>query len=126
MVWVLLFYGCQGGAHPPAPLGERVALEKLAQAYEDLSKQLPVSPSGLTPKGKLKFVREVFDKAGYDLNKTIQALTNTSPDQLTPYHKDMMELVLLPNQGLSEQALGDLYNETELNSMTKIAALYAR
>ncbi|WP_455209999.1 hypothetical protein [Kaarinaea lacus] len=115
---------CQADHRPPAPLGEREALEKLASAYETLSEQLPVSPTGLTPQGKLKFVQEVYRLAGYDFTATLQALAQTSPENLTSYHKDMMELVLLPNQGLSQQAAEDLFNATQLASIRRITTLY--
>jgi hypothetical protein len=118
--------GCHADHGPPAPLGERAALEKLASTYEQLSGQLPVSPTGLTPQGKLKFVQQVFKQAGYDFNATLQALAQTPPESLSSYHKDMMELVLLPNQGLSEQATQDLYSAAQLTSIKTIKTLYAR
>lgn len=115
---------CQADHYPSAPLGEREALEKLASAYEALSEQLPVSPTGLTPQGKLKFVQEVFKQAGYDFNKTLQSLAQSTPENLSSYHKDMMELVLLPSQGLSEQATKDLYHTAQLASIKRIKTLY--
>jgi hypothetical protein len=118
--------GCHTDQSPPAPLGDRATLDKLASAYETLSGQLPVSPSGLTPQGKLKFVQKVFKLAGYDFNTTLQALAQTSPENLSPYHKDMMDLVLLPNQGLSEQATQDLYSASQLTSIKIITSLHSR
>ncbi len=115
---------CQADHRPSAPLGERVALDKLASAYETLSEQLPVAPSGLTPQGKLKFVQEVFKRAGYDFSTTLQALAQTPSEGLNTYHKDMMELVLLPSQGLSEEAEEDLYDAAQLASIRKIKTFY--
>jgi hypothetical protein len=121
-----LLAGCQNESLPPAPLGERAALEQLADAYESLSEQLPVSPSGLTPSGKLKFVEAVFKQAGYDFTATVQALAQVPPETLNTYHKDMMELVLLPNQGLSHEGTVSLYTHKQLPNIVKIKALYAR
>ncbi|KPJ92129.1 MAG: hypothetical protein AMJ53_09990 [Gammaproteobacteria bacterium SG8_11] len=118
--------GCHGDRQPSAPLGERAALEKLANAYETLGEQLPVSPTGLTPQGKLKFVQHVFEQAGYDFSATLQALAQAPPETLGEYHKDMMELVLLPNQGLDEKASEDLYGSKLYASINKIKTLYAR
>jgi hypothetical protein len=117
---------CQSEHRPAAPLGERTALEQLASAYETVSEQLPVSPSGLTPSGKLKFVQAVFVQAGYDLNATLQALAQTPPEALTAYHRDMMELVLLPSQGLSEPDTAALHGDAQLSSIKRIKALYNR
>ena len=128
-VIIMLFVGltaCESDRRSPAPLGERAALENLATAYETLSEQLPVSPSGLTPQGKLKFVQAVFKQAGYDFTATLQALAQTPPENISSYHQDMMELVLLPNQGLNDQAMEDLYNATQLGSIKVIRTLYTR
>jgi len=128
-VIIILFAGliaCESDHRPSAPLGERAALENLANAYETVSEQLPVSPSGLTPQGKLKFVQAVFEQAGYDFTATAQSLAQTSPENVSRYHLDMMELVLLPNQGLSDQAMEDLYNAPQLASIKAIKTLYAR
>jgi hypothetical protein len=118
--------GCHSGHRPPAPLGERAALEKLASAYDTVSEQLPIAPTGLTPQGKLRFVQQVFDQAGYDFSATLQALAQTPPGSLGTYHKDMMELVLLPDQGLSEQAAEQLYSAEQLASIKTIKALSTR
>jgi hypothetical protein len=118
--------GCQNETRPPAPLGERAALEQLASAYESLSEQLPVSPSGLTPNGKLKFIERVFKQAGFDLTATLQALAQVPPEALNTYHKDMMELLLLPAQGLSQEDTAALYTDEQIPSIVKIQALYAR
>lgn len=111
---------------PPAPLGERQALEKLADIYNELSQHLPVSPSGLTPKGKLKFVRDVFKKAGYDYDGTLQTLAQTAPQAVTAHHRDMMELLFMPHQGMEKKDLETLYNNEEIANIEKIAALLSQ
>ena len=123
---LVILAACQNEIRPAAPLGERASLDKLASAYETLSEPLPVSPTGLTPSGKLKFVQKVFAQAGYDFDATLQALAQTPPQALTAYHKDMMELVLLPSQGLSEQDTGALYGDAQLASIVKIKTLSSR
>lgn len=116
--WPLV--SCQSHSQPPAPLGERQALEKLAKAYDDLSERLPVSPTGLTPEGKLAFVRKVFDRAGYDFTGTLYAFAQLRRDTLNNHHRDMMELLLLPSQGVKESDLAKLYSKAEFASIEKI------
>ena len=119
-------YACQASTQPPAPLGERAALEKLANTYESLSQQLPASPAGLTPQGKLKFVQDVFKKAGYSYTGTLRALALTAPENLNANHKDMMELLFMPHHGLSRQDWKTLYSNEEIASIEKIDALLAQ
>ena len=117
---------CQPAAQPPAPLGDRQALEKLSSAYENLSERLPVAPAGLTPQGKLKFIKDVFKKAGYDYTNTLHGLAQTPREAVNPYHKDMMELLFLPQRGLNRQELKTLYSQEEVASIEKITALLAQ
>lgn len=126
VVLCLTLPACQPTTNlPAAPLGDRQALENLAAAYKNLSEHLPVSPSGLTPQGKLKFVREVFKKAGYDYSGTLRALARTPQERLGAYHKDMADLISLPHQGLNEKDIETLYSKEEKASIEKIAALLA-
>lgn len=124
IVLAAVLFACQDSNLPPAPLGERAALEQLASAYDTLNAQMPTSPSDLTPKGKLKFVQTVFKQAGYDYTATLQNLAQIPLENTTTYHKDMMQLVLLPTQGLSDQDTKTLYDDIQLSSVIKIKALY--
>lgn len=117
---------CQNNPRPPAPLDDRATLEKLANAYDSLRDQLPVSPSGLTPEGKLRFVEQVFQQAGFDYGKTLQDASQVSPQNITDHHRDMMRLLLLPNQGLSEENSKTLYNESQYANIEKVNRLYTQ
>jgi hypothetical protein len=114
---------CQPTNQSPAPLGERQALEKLAGVYDRLSQRLPISPSGLTPQGKLKFVHDVFKKAGYDYNATLNALAQTPSQTVNSYHKDMTELLFMPHRGLSRQDMETLYSKEELENIDRVNAI---
>ena len=120
----ITIYGCQPDQRIAAPLGERAALEQLAGAYESLADQLPLAPTELAPQGKRKFVEDVFKKAGYDFGFTLSALAQVSQENLTPHHKDMMELLFLPHRGLSKEDREKIYSQQELAAITKIEALY--
>ena len=122
----IILSACQSDTRPPAPLGEHAALEKLATAYDSLRDQIPVSPSGLTPEGKLRFVEQVFQQAGFDYGKTLQDASQVSPQNITDHHRDMMQLLLLPNQGLSEENSKTLYNESQYANIEKVNRLYTQ
>ena len=122
----IVLSACQPEAQPPAPLGERQALEKLASTYETLSERLPVAPAGLTPQGKLKFVKDVFKNAGYDYTHTLHSLAQVPRQTVNSFHKDMMELLFLPHKGLNRQDFKTLYSDKEVASIEKINALMAQ
>ena len=122
--FTLLVCACESDSQLPAPLGDHAVLEKLAATYDKLRDRLPVSPSGLTPKGKRKFVQEVFQRTGYDYDATLLAAARTPPDHITANHRDMMELLLLPTQGLNEADSQSLYGDSLYKAIEKINALY--
>ncbi len=126
MLIAIALTACQSDTRPAAPLDDRAALEQLANAYDSLRDQLPVSPAGLTPEGKLKFVEQVFQQAGYDYGKTLQEAAQVAPQNLTDYHRDMMQLLLLPNQGLSEADGKTLYNESQYANIEKVNRLHTQ
>jgi hypothetical protein len=127
MTLCLVLSACQPATPlSPAPLGQRQALEKLADAYNDLSRRLPTSPSGLTPQGKLKFIQDVFKKAGYDYGGTLKSLAQIPRESVNTYHKDMMELLFLPHQGVSRPDLKTLYSDEEIKNIEKITALLSQ
>jgi hypothetical protein len=118
----LLLCACGGDdALPPAPPGERAVLEQLAESYEQVSDQLPTRPSSLTPDARHKFVTEVFRKAGYDYSRTLIAL-GESYQPADVLHRDLMELVFLPVNGLPPGGLGELYSDEEIVAIGKIKA----
>jgi len=118
------FSACQNQYYSAAPLGERQTLEKLAQSYNDIATQLPTAPSGLNPKGKLKFVTSVFEKNGFSYTLTAQQLVAVPDSEITQYHKDMMELLLVPTQGLAKNQWQDLYSKQELQAIQTLATKF--
>lgn len=126
IVFFVFFSGCQNNTPPPAPLGKQEVLQQLADAYKAIEENLPVAPGGLTPKGKRKFVEDTFKQAGYDFSKTLQALSNTPKENINPYHKDMMELLFLPQRGLSRADFKLIYSESEIDNIRKIESLFVQ
>ena len=100
-----------------APLGNQEVLESLADAYRKASAKLPVSPGGLTLKGKRAFLETVFENAGYDYQTTLLHIAGKDFNPEIQYHKDLAELVLFPQTGLSENDLNTLYSEAEIKAV---------
>jgi hypothetical protein len=121
LLLVLWLAGCQDEPKlGPAPLDTRQTLEQLAGAYNDLAQQIPTSPSGLRPKGRKKFVEDVFKTAGFDYLLTLQALAKVPKERFTQYHTDMMELLFLPHRGLANAQKEELYSKEELTAIVAI------
>jgi len=100
-----------------APLGNKEVLESLADAYRNVSAKLPASPGGLTHKGKRAFLETVFKNAGYDYQTTLLHIAGKDFNPEIQYHKDLAELVLLPQTGLSENDLNSIYAEAEIKAV---------
>jgi hypothetical protein len=124
---IALFSGCgdKSTALPPAPPGERVVLEKLAEAYEQISDQGSSSPNTWTPEDKHKFVREVFRKAGYDYSATLIRMGDAFRPA-DPLHRDLVELLFLPHTHIAPEKLSDLYSDEEIAAIERITAALAR
>lgn len=82
-----------------APLGQRAALESLADSYTFVSdKRLSVSPMSLNGEDRKKFVAKVFANSGYGYGKTLKNMAEKGIDKSNKLHVDMAELVLLPHR----------------------------
>ncbi len=126
-ILIFLFFtsglvGCDGDApRPPAPIGERAALEALAEAYEAISQQVDSNPRTLPPRERLRFVRFVFEKAGYDYEATLEALAQVrQPDPMNVYPRDLAELLLMPHRAGGGIDPAELYDEPELGWVLQI------
>ena len=108
----------------PAPLNDTPALEKLAEAYKEISDQLPVSPVNLPPKARLKFVEDVFEKAGYGYKETLASLANVQKEEITKLHRDMLELAFMPHYRMKYDALSEIYSENEILAIDKIKTVF--
>ncbi len=107
-----------------APLGDRPALERLAESYTDVSnKRLTVSPMSLFGKERRDFLVRVFSGAGYDYSATLRALA-MNYDKTDKLHKDMVELVLMPHRNLSiSMPAAKIYLPDELMDVATIERL---
>jgi hypothetical protein len=106
-----------------APLGEKNALEKLAAAYETVSKSIPTSPVQLKPEARRRFVEQVFHEAGYDYAATLHALSQVKPEAVTQYHKDIKQLLFLPHYGTVFEETKSIYNEQEIQAIQLIDSI---
>ena len=76
-------------------------------------KNIAVAPTGLPPVQKRKFVEQVFLKVGYDYSKTLLDISSEKLDPSIQYHRDLAELVLLPQTGLAIDELDLIYSVPE-------------
>ncbi len=106
------------------PLGEKAPLERLAEAYEAMSEQVVGNPRSLEPKERLRFVRFVFEKAGYDYSATLEALSRIEPDPMNPHQRDLAELLLLPHRASGWVDPKEVYGEAERAWVTRIEAAF--
>ena len=107
---------------PPATVGEKPPLERLAKAYEAMSQEVPSNPRSLEPKERLRFVRFVFEKAGYDYDATLKALAEAQPDPMNPYQRDLAELLLLPHRASGWVDPSEVYSTSEQPWVARIEA----
>ncbi len=106
------------------PVGEKPPLERLAKAYEAMSEQVAGNPRSLEPKERLRFVRFVFEKAGYDYDATLEALSRIEPDPMNPHQRDLAELLLLPHRASGWVDPAEVYSAEELPWVTRIEAAF--
>ncbi len=107
----------------PAPLGERSALERLAEAYTAVSdEKLTVSPMALAGDERHRFVTEVFARAGYDYAATLKQVAGAELDRANQLQMDLIDLLLLPhrNQKMVQMAPADIYPPQELMDIATI------
>lgn len=122
---VLIVAGCGGdGPTVPAPIGDRAALERLAEHYEEISAQLPVSPPGLQAKGRKEFVERVFEASGYQYAATLHRMAEGGWDTNDQNARDLAQLLMLPHHGMTaEENIDDVYSPEELESMRKLQGM---
>jgi len=103
-----------------APLGEKQTLETLASSYRLISNRYPVNPAQLTSKAKRDFLERVFNHAGYNYSNTLIALARIAPKEITQYHRDMKQLLFLPQTGLSTADNQNIFSESEQIAIIEI------
>jgi len=113
----MILGACTDNSAPPAPVNSEPTLQKLATAYNEVKAELPVSPGGLNPKGKRKFVEKVFAQAGFDYAKTLSALGQTAPEHRTQHFKDLKQLALMPSNGLAKDQWSEVFSQEEITAI---------
>jgi hypothetical protein len=117
---LLVLSGCENGSPKPASIGDHAVLEQLAESYRSVAQQYPVQPASMRSAGKKKFVKEVFEKAGYSFSATLKAFARQGVDVTNQKHRDLAELLFLPHKGLAETELATLYSSDELVAIKAI------
>ena len=111
---------CDNGSLKPAPVGDHVVLEQLADAYRSVAQQYPMQPASMPPEGKKKFIEGVFTTAGYSFSATLKAFAKQGVDVTNQDHRDLVELLMLPHKGLTDADMATLYSTEELAAIRSI------
>lgn len=101
----------------PVPLGDKQALEQLAIAYRAQRSKLATTPKGLKPESKRQFIETVFQEAGYNYNLTLLQMAGHSVDFGIQLHKDLAELVILPQSGVNKEELASFNSQSEIKAI---------
>ncbi len=123
---ITLLLGCsRDNASTVTPLGDRAALERLAEAYDSVSNQrLTTSPMSLPGPERKRFIERVFSASGYDYAETLHYMATSSFDASNPLHKDLAELALLPHQPPKYPVdPADIYSAKELQDVAILERL---
>ena len=112
------------GPTVPAPIGDRSALEKLAEHYEKISDKLPVTVPNMPAKGRKEFVERVFNESGYHYAATLHSMAQGGWDVKDQNARDLAQLLMLPHHGMrADESVEDVYTTEELASMRKLQVL---
>lgn len=103
-----------------APPGDKQALEKLAAAYRNQAGNLPVSPAGMNPGARRKFIERVFVEAGYDYSATLLRLSTIQKISINQYHIDLKQLLFMPHHNIRQQDLPGIYSDPEIAAIDSI------
>ena len=114
------FSACTRNNQPPAPLGEKAVLEKLADAFKHEANRIAWSPQHQTPSAKRDFVENVFATAEYSYDATLAYLAANKLDPGNQLHRDLVELVLFPTVGISLEDIAKIYDHDEFKVIQKI------
>ncbi len=111
---------CSRGDLPPSPIGDKAVLEKLANAFRDEANRFAWSPRDQTPSSKRDFVENVFAAAGYNYDKTLAHLAANKLESGNQLHRDLVELVFYPTNGISQDDIAKIYDDNEVAAIQKI------
>jgi len=124
-LWIILLVisgltACDDKKQQVAAAGDHAVLEQLAEAYRKVSEKYPVQPQAMPPGGRKKFLDTVFKQAGYSYSATLIAMGQSVADSSNQEKRDLVELLLLPVKGVSNEVRADLYTDDELVAMQRL------
>jgi len=117
---ILSLAACDDKNRLVAPAGDHAVLEQLAEAYRNVGEKYPVQPQAMPPGGRKEFVDKVFTLAGYHYSATLIAMGQSAADSSNQEQRDLVELLLLPVKGVSNEVRADLYTDDELVAMQRL------
>ncbi len=109
------------------PLGDKSALQRLADSWDDISEaKVNVSPSSLPGDKRRQFLDEVFAEAGFDYTETLHHMATKGIDIENKLHKDLAELILMPHRNQRGQPLApaDIYSMDELKDVAALERMF--
>lgn len=119
--FVTLVSCTDGEAKIAAPVGDYKTLEKLADAFRNVSGQMDNNPRQLPPAERKRFVEFVFRDAGFNYSATLAAMASAELDPSNQTQRDLAELLLFPHQGGSlTSELADIYSKREQENVLVI------
>lgn len=117
---ILGLMACDDDKQQIVLMGDYAALEQLATAYRKVSEKYPVPPQAMPARGRKEFLSEVFLQAGYNYSATLMAAGQFASDSSSKEQRDLVELLLLPVKGVSNEVRADLYTDDELVAMQRL------
>ena len=105
----------------PVPIGDKAALQHLADEYTKLAQDVPVSPMRLPPDKRKDFVVKVFAASGYSYSSTLHRMAAGGWDAHDQNAKDLVELLFMPHTNISpSQGLEGVYSAQEMADVRKV------
>ena len=113
VILTLALFACGEKVQKATPVGDYAVLEQLANAYRSVGEQYPMQPQAMPPQGRREFIEKVFQQAGYSYSLSLLAVGQSTDSITHQDHRDLVDLLLLPNKGMSDESLPALYNAEE-------------
>jgi hypothetical protein len=105
----------------PVPIGDKAALQRLADEYTKLSRDMPLSPMRLRPEKRKDFVVKVFSASGYSYKSTLDEMAAGGWDVTDQNARDLVGLLFMPHANIDpSQGLEGVYSDQELADVRKI------
>ena len=123
LLGLLLLTACSTADEPgkPVPIGDKAALQRLADEYTKLAQAMPVSPLRLPPAKRKDFVLKVFAAGGYSYSSTLHRMAAGGWDVNDQNAKDLVDLLFMPHTSIDAgQGLEGVYSEQEMADVRKV------